>query len=281
MYSERILKSGAVALLLAWTVISIYPLFFLAITSFKTDPQILQNPFSLPLPPEVQNFVAVVVGTPTSHSIFVYFFNSVIVTCGTLGLLLAVSSMAGYALARGNFPGNQAAQQFFLLSLAVPAHVLVVPIYTFFGELGLRNNLFGMILLYTSIGLPFTTILMRAYFVSFPREIEEAARIDGCSRLGTFWRVVVPVSKGALASMAIINVGWIWSELFFGLTLLERSSVRTLPLVVASYQGDDQATETVIGKYFAIMCISVLPLMLIYTLFQNQIRKGMTAGAIK
>lgn len=270
-----------VGLLLLWLVVQVYPIVFLFFTSLKTDPQILSTPFALPFPPQFSNYAAVIEGGRTNQSILVYFFNSVVVTGGTLVLLLAVSSLAGYALARGRFPGSAATQQLFLLALAVPVHVLLIPIYFFFGELGLRNNLLGLILLYTTLGLPFTTILMRSYFVSFPRELEEAARIDGCSRLGTFWRVVLPVSRGALASMAIINVGWVWSELFFGLVLLDKLGVRTLPLAIAAYKPSSMAQQTSVGELFAIMSLTVLPMIVFYFVFQKQIRKGMTAGAVK
>jgi ABC-type glycerol-3-phosphate transport system permease component len=270
-----------VGLLLLWLVVQVYPIVFLFFTSLKTDPQILSTPFALPFPPQFSNYAAVIEGGRTNQSILVYFFNSVVVTGGTLVLLLTVSSLAGYALARGRFPGSAATQQLFLLALAVPVHVLLIPIYFFFGELGLRNNLLGLILLYTTLGLPFTTILMRSYFVSFPRELEEAARIDGCSRLGTFWRVVLPVSRGALASMAIINVGWVWSELFFGLVLLDKLGVRTLPLAIAAYKPSSMAQQTSVGELFAIMSLTVLPMIVFYFVFQKQIRKGMTAGAVK
>ena len=222
-----------------------------------------------------------IVGDRTNQSFLVFFFNSVVITAGSLLLLLVASSLAGYALARGPFPGSAAAQQVFLLALAVPVHVLLVPTYFFFGSLGLRNNLFGMILLYATLGLPFTTILMRAYFLSFPRELEEAARIDGCSRLGAFWRVVIPVSRGAFASMAIVNIGWVWSELFFALVLLDKLGLRTLPLAIASYKPTSMASQTVVGELFAIMSLTVLPLLIFYFIFQKQIRKGMTAGALK
>ena len=269
------------SLLLFWLVIQIYPVLFLFFTSLKSDPEILAAPFSFPFPLRFENYASVIEGSRTNQSILVYFFNSVVITAGTLALLLLVSSMAGYALARGKFPGSAATQQLFLIALAVPVHVLLIPIYFFFGELGLRNNLFGMILLYTTLGLPFTTILMRSYFVTFPRELEEAARIDGASYLRTFVSIVLPVSRGAMASMAIINIGWVWSELFFGLVLLDRLGVRTLPLAVASYKPNTMATQTVVGELFAIMTLTVIPLIIFYLVFQKQIRKGMTAGAIK
>lgn len=269
------------ALLLIWLVVQVYPIIFLFNTSLKSDPEILSAPFAFPFPPQFSNYVAVIDGGRTNQSILVYLFNSVVVTAGTLALLLLVSSLAGYALARGKFPGSAAAQQFFLLALAVPVHVLLIPIYFFFGELGLRNSLLGLILLYATLGLPFTTILMRSYFLSFPRELEEAARIDGCSRFGTFWRVVLPVSRGALSSMAIINIGWVWSELFFGLVLLDKLGFRTLPLAIAAYKPSSMAQQTAVGELFAIMSLTVLPMILFYFVFQKQIRKGMTAGAIK
>lgn len=269
------------AVLLLWLVIQVYPIIFLFFTSLKTDPEILSHPFAFPFPPHVQNYVSVIEGGRTNQSILVYFFNSVVVTAGTLALLLVVSSLAGYALARGKFPGSAAAQQLFLLALAVPVHVLLIPIYFFFGELGLRNNLLGIILLYATMGLPFTTILMRSYFVSFPRELEEAARLDGASHLRTFVDIVLPISRGALASMAIINIGWVWSELFFGLVLLDKLGVRTLPLAIAAYKPAAMATQTSVGELFAIMALTVLPVIAFYLIFQKQIRKGMTAGAVK
>ena len=114
---------------------------------------------------------------------------------------------------------------------------------------------------------------MRAYFLSFPHELEEAALLDGCSRFGAFIRVVVPVSRGAIASMAIINISWIWSELFFALVLLDQPQVRTLPLAVAGYRPVSMAAESVVGQQFAIMTLTALPLFVFYFLFQRQIRK--------
>src|SRR5699024_5637981 len=107
--------------------------------------------------------------------------NSASILVGTLLLLLGTATLAGYALARGRFPGSPLVQQGFLLSLAVPAHTLLIPLYFFLGGLGLRNNLLGMVLIYTTLGLPLSIVLARAYFLSFPVEVEEQALIDGCS----------------------------------------------------------------------------------------------------
>jgi raffinose/stachyose/melibiose transport system permease protein len=279
--TQRVLNGVAITLLVAWAIFSFYPVVYLLVTSFRIDADILNRPFAMDGPFVLDNYTKVIAGGRTNMSVLRYTLNSIVVTSGTLLLLIFISALAGYALARGNFRFRGWAQQTILLFLAVPAHVIVVPIYVLFGQLGLRDNLFGMILLYTTLGLPFTVLLMRAHFVSLPKELEEAASLDGCSRFGAFWRVMLPVSKTSIASMAIINLGWVWSELFFGLTLLGKTSCRTLPLAIAAYRADQMSSETVIGQLFAIMAIAVVPMLLVYLMFQSQIEKGMTAGAVK
>ena len=214
-----------VSLLLIWLAAQLFPVFFLLSTSLKTESSILNSPFSLPAPVTFDNFIGVLREARGRPSFTVYLQNSLIVTSLALVLLIGMSALAGYALARINLPGSPLLQNFFLFAMAIPVQTLIVPTYLMFGEIGWKNNLAAMALLYAAQGVPFTTILMRSYFVSFPRELEEAALLDGCSRLGAFVRVVLPVSSGALASMAIVNVSWIWSELFFGQVLLDRSSL--------------------------------------------------------
>lgn len=281
IFLGRIPKVIVFGLLIFWFLVELYPIFFMFITSLKSDGEILNAPFALPSVLQFNNYVEVWRGDRANQPYINFFTNSVVVTVGTLILLLFVASLAGYALARGRFPGSAAVQQGFLLTLAVPVHVLLIPMYFFMGRLGLRNSLVGMIIVYATLGLPFTIILMRAYFLSFPRELEEQAMIDGCSRLGTFVRIVLPVSRGALASMAIVNITWVWSELFFALVLLNREEVRTLPLAIASYRPATMAAEAIVGQQFAIMSLTTLPLIIFYFLFQRHIRKGMTAGALR
>ncbi len=278
---KRVAKLIIIGLLMFWLVVEVYPILFLFMTSVSTDREALNSPFTPPTSVHLENFVEVWKGVRTRQPFAVYFKNSVLVTGGTLLLLLVVASLAGYSLARGKFPGSAAVQQGFLLTLAVPIHVLLIPIFFFMTKLGLRNNLLGAILMYTTMGLPFTVYLMRAYFASFPRELEEAAMIDGCSILGAFWRVVMPMSRGAVASLAIVNVTWIWSELFFALILLKDADVRTLPLAIVGYKVATMSTEMNITGQFAAMAMAVIPMMIFYFLFQRQITKGMTMGAFR
>ncbi len=278
---QRIPGAAVTVMLVVWAIVQVYPILFMFITSVKTDKQILNAPFALPEPLKFENYAIVWQGDRVAQPFSTFFINSFTITLGSLLILLFVAGLAGYSLARGRFPGNAATQQGFLLTLAVPVHVLIIPMYFFTGQIGLRNSHIGMMLVYATLGLPFTIILMRAYFLSFPRELEESALLDGCSRFGAFIRVVVPVSRGAIASMAIINISWIWSELLFALVLLDQPQVRTLPLAIAGYRPVSMAAESVIGQQFAIMTLTALPLFVFYFLFQQQIRKGMTAGALR
>jgi N-acetylglucosamine transport system permease protein len=274
----RALVAAALAL---WALVEIVPIAFMFNTSLKRDAAILGDPFAPALAPVIDNFLQVWAGEQTGQPFLGYLFNSTAILLGTLGLLLLTSTLAGYALARGRFPGSPLVQQGVLLSLAVPAHTLLIPLYFFLGDLGLRNNLIGMILVYTTLGLPLSVVLARAYFVSFPAELEEQAMIDGCSRLGAFGRIVVPMSRSILATIAIVNLTWVWSELFFAQALLADTDVQTLPIAVASYRPAQMQASAAIGQHFAIMALTTLPLLVLYLVFQRDIRKGVAAGALR
>ena len=199
----------------------------------------------------------------------------------TLALKLAISSMSGYAMAWGQFPGECDAGSG---SAPQPGCARPCPgdsALLFVGNLGLRNSLVGLTLVYATIGAPFAIILMRPYFMHLPLELEEASRIDGCGRRGVFLRIVMPFSRGPIAGMAIININRIWSELFFSLILMNKADVRTLPLAIALYKPAPMTVETVLGLQYAAMAIATIPVLIMFFLFQRQIASGMTMGAFK
>jgi raffinose/stachyose/melibiose transport system permease protein len=278
---KKIAKSFLIALLIFWALIELYPIIFMFNSSLKSDREILKNQFSLAIPPSFASYQAVWEGSQSSQPFIIFFKNSTLILGSTLILLLTTSTLAGYALARGKFPGSPLVQQGILMSLAVPAHTLLIPLYFFLGDLGLRDSSIGISLVYTTLGLPLSVMLARAYFLSFPVELEEQALIDGCTRPGAFLRVVIPMSQSVLATIAIVNVAWIWSELFFAQTFLSDTDARTLPIAVASYQPARMQASASISQHFAIMSLTSLPLILFYFLFQRHIRKGMTAGALR
>ena len=281
------IRWGAVAAIVVSLVLfvgllaEVFPLVYMINNALKSDPEIMNRPFAPATELRFRNFADVLRGGRTLLPFSVFFRNSFAVTSLTLLLLIFVSACAGYALSREQFRGRAAVTQSFILLVAVPAQVLLVPVYFMMGYLKLRNNVLGLVLLYATLGTPFATMLMRGYFASFPRDLEDAAIIDGCSRLGALFRIVLPMSRNAIATIAITNVTWIYSELFFALILMTKNSARTVPLAVAMYKSAPMTSEAIIAPQLAAFTLAALPLLLVYFLFQRQILRGMTMGAFR
>ncbi len=266
------------ALLIGWAVVELFPIIFMFVRSLKTDAEIMGNIWALPGIPQFGNFLHVWNGGNAGVPVGRYFVNSVVVTSGTLILLTLTGSLAAYALARFHFPGDGLLRRSLVWALSVPIHATLIPVFQFMGRLNLRNSDIGLILLYTAFWLPFTILVMRSYFISFPRELEEAGLLDGCSDLGVFIRIVLPVSRGALASMSIVNVVGIWSELLFAFVLMNKPDTKTLTAGVMAFQGQYTVEWS---SLFAGFTLATIPTLLFFLIFQRQITKGMTMGAIR
>ena len=275
---SKVLGILLLAVLIFWAAIELFPILFMFFNSVKTNAEIMRQPFGFPAAPRFMNYVEAWRGGKLGVPIARYFLNSLFVTAGTLVMLMFTGSLAGYALARYKFPLATLASASLIWALAIPIHATLIPVFHFLGSLGLRNNYFGLIGVYTAFWLPFTITIMVAYFESFPRELEEAGRIDGCTDFGAFWHIVLPVSRGALASIAIINVVGIWSELLFAYVLMNKPEVRTLPVGIVSFRGQYEVAWNLI---FAGLAIASIPTLIFFLVFQRQITKGMTMGAIK
>jgi len=274
----KILALILFVILVLWAVAELFPIYYLFLNSVKSNAEIMNAPYALPEKILLSNYTEAWAGGELGIPIGRYFFNSLFVTIGTTIVLMFTGSLAGYSLARYNFPGADLARKSLVWALAIPVHAALVPVFLFLGDIGMRNNYFGLMGVYAAFWMPFTISVMKAYFESFPHELEDAARIDGCSEFSAFVRVVLPISKGAMASVTILNVVGIWSELLFAYVLLNKSEMRTLPVGILGFRGQYQTNWSLI---FAGLAIATIPTMVIYFLFQRQITKGMTMGAMK
>jgi len=266
------------AMLVFWALVELYPILFMFFTSLKTDPEIMKSVWALPTRPHFHNFVKAWQGGHLEVPISRYFLNSVIVVAGTLTLLTFTGTLAAYSLARYKFPGLRILQRSLICALAIPIHATLIPVFHFVGRLGMRNTYWGLIGVYTAFWLPFTILMIQAYFKSFPRELEEAARIDGCSDFGGFWRIVLPISRGAVASVSIVNFVGIWSELLFAFILMNKEKMKTITVGVLSFRGQYFVEWSFM---FAGLSIAAIPTLLFFLIFQRQITKGMTLGAFR
>lgn len=256
------------------TVVVGYPVFWMLQQSFKTKFELYANVWGLPQQLFVDNYVQAWriarMGT--------YIFNSVIVSVGTVVVVLVLASLAGYAFARMRFAGRQVLFYAFVFTLIVPLQVTIIPLYAVVSGLGLTNTYFALILPYAAGGLPLSIFLLRAFFESVPREIEEAARIDGCSELAAFWRVVLPISGPGLATVTILQFLAAWNEFLLALIFIRNPALRTIPLGLQAFFFEYSVEW---GYLFAALSMATVPVIIVYVLMQRHFITGLTAGAVK
>ncbi|GHT77102.1 ABC transporter permease [Spirochaetia bacterium] len=257
-----------------WLAISILPFYLMIITSLKSAPDYGKNGFfSFPIKFMFSNYVRVV-----NDGIFAYFKNSLIVVAIALSLLLIISLCASYPLSRFQFRLNKPTNSFIVASMAIPMHVTLIPIYLLTRAMGMYDKLQGLIIPYIAFNIPITVFIMVNFMKTIPRELEDAAEIDGCNKIGTFLNVIIPLSGSGVVTVAIYDAIAMWNEFSFALVLMQSKAVRTLPLAVWNYKGQ---YSTSVPLLFCVLFMSVLPMIIAYAIGQDKLVKGMMAGAIK
>jgi raffinose/stachyose/melibiose transport system permease protein len=261
----------AVALMLAGLMLG--PVLYIIIGGFRTNSQITADPAGLPDPWELGNYTDVL----TSDTFWRQVGNSTIVAGATTIGVLALGVMASYVLARYKFRGRGALYALFAAGLMFPATVAITPLYILVKNLGLVNTLPGVILPQIAFGLPTTVIILVPFLQAIPKEIEEAAAIDRCSRLGFFWRMVLPLSVPGLITTGILAFIGSWNSYLLPLFILNNQDSFTLPLGVQSF-ASQYSVDT--AKVLAFTSLSMIPALVFFSLFERRIVGGLT-GAVK
>ena len=255
------------------TFVIFTPVLLLIVTAFKTEVEAVQSPPSLLFEPTLDN----IVGAINSGGYEKFLRNSLVAVSVSTVLAFVIGIPAAYALAF--YPGRRSADvSFWVISTRfMPVVAVVVPIYVVFQQIGLRDTLQGLVILYTAMSTPFVILMMRAYYLDISREIVEAAALDGASSRQILWSVITPLSKTGIAAAAILVFIFAWNELFLGL-MLTRTQAPTLPVFLASLQTSK-------GLYWAQMSaaalLSVWPAVLLGWLAQRNLTRGLTMGAVK
>lgn len=263
------LRDGFFALL---ALVFMLPLIWTVIGSFRGSGSLRVEPWALPEAVDWSNYVAAWRG-----SIGLYLLNSTVVTIVSVVLIIALSAPAAYAFARIRFSGAQLALGFILTGLLIPAHAVLIPLYQLNSALGVGDYV-AITGPYVAFGLPLSVLLLRAYFVEIPRELMEAAIIDGAGHLRILWSVFMPVARPAVATVAIFQAAWVWNELPFALVFIKEGGHLTLPVGLLNFQGEHITNW---GAILAGVTIAVVPLMILYLVFQKHIVRGLTAGTVK
>ncbi|MBD2260283.1 carbohydrate ABC transporter permease [Pseudanabaena sp. FACHB-2040] len=267
-------RVGLYAVLSAIALVMLIPLLWLLSTALKSgDENIFAFPPQLiPARPTFRNFITVWQTNPFGR----YFINSTIVAVLTVGLNLLVCSLAAYPLARLVFRGREVIFSLVVSTILIPFQIVMIPLYILTVQLGLRNSYLGLIFPY--IASAFGIFLMRQAFQSVPKELEEAARMDGCSELGIWWNVMLPATRPALVTLAIFTFIGSWSDFLWPLIVLDRPEYYTLPLGVAQLAGSFSLDWRLIA---AGSVISIVPVILLFVFLQRYIVPTETGSGLK
>lgn len=268
-------KVMLVAALTGASIIVVLPLYWGLITSFKTSDEIYQNPPTwFPSAPTIDNFVYVWRETVLPQTLL----NSIIITVGGCVLTLLLALHAAYASVRFSFRGRNLGLFLLLMTVMIPGVVTLLPQYMVASQLGLIDTKVVLILIFSAWQVPLAVWIIRAHLLKVPVELEEAARVDGCSRMGALYRVAVPLSIPGIAAAAIVVIVWIWNEFLIALTLT--TSTRAQPLPVGLYRFVSE-TGVIWGQLTAGAMIALIPPVLLFVILQRRFVQGLTAGSGK
>lgn len=257
-----------------WLIITFVPFMFMLFAALKEQFELMMGGvFDLPKKFYLGNFIEVFQG-----NIYNYFKNSIIVLVVSLVILLALSACAAYPLSRFKFKLNKPIYGIIVACMSVPIHVTLLPIFMMAIKTGMYDKIWALIGPYVAFNLPISVFILVTFMSNIPKELEEAAEIDGCNKYRIFYNVMLPLSKPGLVTLAIYNGVAIWNEFSFTLVLTQSTKNRTLPLALWEYQG--QYTMNV-PMIMAVLTISMLPMLVAFAIGQDKLIKGMMAGAVK
>ena len=265
---------GAHIILISWTLVVIFPLWVMVINSFKDRLSIYQNPFGLPETWNFINYSAVL----RDGDFLIYFKNSFIAVTFSLALLLVIGSLAAYALATWRSRASRLLYFFFIAGMMLPIKIASIRILELIRFLGLLNTVWSLIPIYVAMGIPIAVFILTEFIRQIPHELTEAGIIDGAGRLGIFIRIIAPLLRPALATVAIYNLVPFWNDLWFPLIFINDDRAKTLLLGVTRLFGQYQTDWS---KVLAVLTLSAIPVIILYLFMSKQFIKGMTAGAVK
>ncbi len=272
--TARLLLITAALILAAY---SLAPFAWQVVTSFKSAHEVTRIPATyLPSSPSFENYAEVFKSRPFAR----YILNSIIVAAGATVLALVAGAPAAYALARMKIPRSGAILKLILIGALFPQIVYLVPLYEMIRFLHLMNNPLALIVPYAALNLPFVVWVLYSFFRQIPRDLEDAALVDGFSRLGVLVRIVLPISAPALATTAILVFIFAWNEFLFALKFMTRDAARTVPVGIAMLRGAE-IYEIPWGQISAAIVLTTMPVVIVVLTLQRRIVQGLTAGAIK
>ena len=272
--------AGTVAylILIAVAAAILLPILYAVLGGFKDNGQLAANPVALIPDPWVFDNYADVLWGENAPAFWGELVNSVIVAVVAVGVTVVCASAAAFVFARIRFRGREAMYTLFVFGLLFPTAVAILPLYILIRQVGLSGSLLGVALPLAAFGLPLSIVILRPFFRSIPMELEDAARMDGCGSFGFFWRVLLPLSRPALATVSVLAIVTTWNAFILPLVVLNNADQWTLPLGVmnfaTTYSSDGART-------LAFTVVSLIPALIFYIIAERHIVSGLTAGSVK
>ena len=261
-------------LLLVFSFSCIFPMVWIFYSSFKTQAEFTQSSTALPQALNLKNYISVF----TQTKLGMYMLNSARNTILSVLIIIVFSFLAGYVLSRYRFRGRSLIYNYFIMGMLIPVHALLVPMYVQLRQSGLTNHWYTLLFPYVAFGLPISIILIESYIASIPKELEEAAAIDGCGFFRCLFQIVFPLAMPILSTVAIIQFFAVWNEFSFSLILVNSDTLRTVPVGLTMFKS---AYTVDYPRLMAGIMTTTLPVMILYFVFSKRIIEGMVAGAVK
>lgn len=257
-----------------WSLVAALPFVFMVLNSFKDKFEILtEGVFAIPKKFEITNYVKVIKGN------FIHFFiNSVIVVVVSLSILLFISACASYPLSRFKFKLGKPIYGIIVACMSIPIHITLIPVFKMSQALKVYDSIVALIGPYVATAIPISVFILTSFMKEIPKEIEESAEIDGCNKFQMFFKIIFPLAKPGLATLAIYNGVNMWNEFSFAYTLTQSAKNKTLPLAVWEFQGQYSMNTPMI---MTVLTLTVIPMIFLFAFMQERLVKGMTAGAVK
>lgn len=274
MRSLQRLQLGTHAVLVLFLLVAVVPIVLMWLTAFKSSPELATNPFGLPQEWRFENFVE----AWRQGRFGQYLRSSVIVVVPVVLVALAFSVLAGYAFGSFRFRGRQALFLLLLLGVMIPTEGIIIPLYYVMGDFGLLNTYRALILPQIALSTSFGAFWMRAFFADIPRDLRDAAAVDGCGPLRALWYVLLPLAIPALGTLAVLLFMWTWNEFLLALVLVQSENVRTLPVGLSFFQGQYTAQVPLLA---AAAVIVSTPILVLYAILHRRFIAGMASGAVK
>ncbi|MBW5449282.1 ABC transporter permease subunit [Cohnella sp. CFH 77786] len=271
----RLRRQAPLSQLLMWiyAVLSVYPLLWMVFYSLKDNNEIfVTNPFGPPLSPRFENYST----AWHSFQVPVYFLNSVLVSAATVAGAIVLSVMFAYAAARMRWRFRETARMYMVVGLFIPVQVILLPLAVLMRDIHLANSLLSLIVPYIAFNLSFATLVFYGFFRTIPFELEESACMDGASIYRTFWSIMLPIVRPAIATMIIFVFLSAWNEFPLALILISKEELKTLPLGLLFFQGQ---FTTDWGAMGAVMTMASLPTVLLYVFFSEKVESALTVGS--